>query len=247
MKTRHGNYVQIDGEFYLLSWISLTVKEQVEEFRARVDLLRKSAGCLAEVTRALTNEVNDQHSLFQRIVFLNYTDIGRSFGNAVLLLENGSLADSLTLARPVLEYILDITYLSLYPEAVAQYEAKAEAHNLLVAEGGSAARNPRDNMRFMNSGRMKVKIKEHPDCTDIHQNMLDRYDLVSGVAEHTSPERKTLSLRRQQDWHNVIVVLEDVAFYAFDTLYTADELLSSVAARDQDFEKVRASLQSLRN
>ena len=247
MKTHHGNYVQIDSEFYLLSWVSSSVIEQVEDFRTRVDLLRKSAGCLAEVTGALTKEVNDQHSLFQRIVILNYTDIARSFGNAVLLLENGSLADSLTLARPVLEYILDVTYLSLYPEAVARYEAKAEDRNLLVAESGPAARNPRYNMRFMNAGRMKSKIENHPNCTDIHRNMLDRYNLVSSVAEHTSPERKTLSLRRRQDWHDVIVVLEDVAFYAFDTLYTADVVLSSVAARIQDFENVRTSLQSLRN
>ena len=201
---------------------------------------------MVEVTSELAKEINDQHSLFQRIVVLNYTDIALSFSNAILHLGSGSLADSLTLVRPVLEYMLDMANLRLYPDAVELYEAKVNAHNLRVAENGPVARDPRDNMRFINSKTMIDKIKKHPDCTEVYREMVDRYNLVSAVAEHTSPERKTLSLRRPDDWNNIIVVLEDVAFFTFDTLYTEDGTLGLAASGKQEFENVRILLQSLR-
>ena len=244
MKTLHGNYMQIDSEWYLLSWISPRVKDQVGDFYPRVQLLRRASGCLVEVTGAMHSEVMDQSTLFQRIIVLNYSDIARSLSNAILLLGMGSLADSLTLVRPVLEYMLDIAYLSLHPDEVVGYESKAEEHNLRVTECGPAARNPKDSMRFINSGRMNEKIRKHPDCTDVYRQMVNRYNLVSAVAEHTSPERKTLGLRRLEDWNNVIGVLEEVAFFAFHTLHTMDDAQKLVASLNREFEEVRILLYS---
>ena len=247
MKTLHGDYIQIGSERYLLSWISPRTKVQVSSVNSRVQLLQRASGCLVEVTEAIYSGIDDQSSLFQRIVGLNYTDLVRSFSNSILLLRMGSLADSLTLVRPVLEYMLDIAYLSLCPDEVTLYESKAEAHNIRVEESGPVGRNPRGNMRFMNSGKMKEKILNHPDCSDIHREMVDRYNLVSAVVEHTSPERKTLSLGRPEDWDNVIGVLEQVVFFAFHMLYTVDVGLSSTASQNQEFEDVRNLLYSTMN
>ena len=243
MKTLHGNYIQIDSELYSLSWVSPRVKEQVGDFYPRVQLLRRASGCLVEVIGAIASEINNQSSLFQRIAVLNYTDVALSFSNAVLLLGTGSLADSLTLVRPMLEYMLDIAYLSLYPDAVALYESKAEEHNLRVAESGPATRSP-TSMRFINAKTMIKKLREHADCTDVYRMMVDQYNLVSAVVEHTSPERKTLSLRRHEDWGNVIGVLESVTFLVFNTLHTVDVTLSSTASRNHEFDEVRILLYS---
>ena len=242
MKTLHGNYIPIGNEWYLLSWISPRVKDQVADFYPRVQLLRRASGCLVEVTGAIYSEINDQSSLFQRIVVLSYTDVALSVSNAILLLGRGSLADSLTLVRPVLEYMLDIAYLSLYPDEVGIYESKAEAHNLRVAESGPVASNARDNMRFINSKTMIAKLQKHPNCTDVYRMMVEQYNLVSSVVEHTSPQRKTLSLRRYEDWENAIGVLANVIFLVFHTLYAVDVALSSTASGNQEFEEVRTLL-----
>ena len=127
LKTLHGSYTQVGSEWYLLSWTSLRAKDQIEEIEPRIHLLQRASGCLVEVIGAISGEINHEYSLFQRIVFLNYTDIAGSFSNAISLLQTGSLADSLTLVRPVLEYLLDIAYLSLYPDEVELYESKADA------------------------------------------------------------------------------------------------------------------------
>ena len=102
-------------------------------------------------------------------------------------------------------------------------------------------------MRFINSKTMIDKLRKHPDCTDVYRTMVDQYDLVSAVVEHTSPERKSLSLGRPNDWNNVIGVLENVIFSAFHTLDTADVGLSSVAALNQEFVEVRILLYSEMN
>ena len=242
MKTLHGNYIRIGNEWYLLSWTPQRVKDRVSEFYPRVQLLRRASGCLVKVTEAIFSEIDDQSSLFQRVVVLSYTDVALSVSNAILLFGRGSLADSLTLVRPVLEYMLDIAYLSLYPDEVHIYESKAEEHNLRVAESGPAARNGRDNMRFINSKTMIAKLQKHPNCTDVHRMMVEQYHLVSAIVEHTSPERKTLSLRRHQDWENAIGVLVNAIFLVFYTLYTVDVALSSVASKNQEFEEVRTLL-----
>ena len=167
---------------------------------------------------------------------------GFGLSNAVLLLGAGSLADALTLARPALEYMLDITYLRLYPEEVEFYESKADAHNLRIGESGPAARDPRHNMRFMRPAPMNKKIRNHPDCTEVHREMVNCYNLVSSVAEHTSPERKTLGLGRLRDWDNVIGLLENVTFFAFHTLDTFDGGLNAGSTRSPEFDDVKGLL-----
>ena len=228
----------------MLSWVPTAVIYRVEELSPRIDVLHTCSGCLIEVVESIGKNIDQSNSVLQRIVYLIYTDIVRSFANSVLLLQNGSLADSLTVTRPVIEYLLDIAYLTLFPDEISLYELKADEHNLSVAKNRPIPRDPTKNMRFINARRMKEKIRNHKHCPEIYREMILLYDLVSSVAEHTSPERKSLNLRRDGDWQNVILVLEDVARYAFNTLYTVDEGVRSIVSEDQEFERLRAHFQS---
>ena len=243
--TLHRKYVEVQGEWYLLSWVAPRDKEHVDAQIGKIAVLRRASNCLREFSRSAYDEIDDQTCLFGRVVILSYIDMARSFDNSVMLLSIGSLADSLTLLRPVLEYLLDIVYLILHPEAVTQYEAKANKRNAMVAYRGSAPRSPRENMRFLNPKTMKDKIRKHEECTDIHLMMIDQYDLVSSVVEHTSPERKTLGLREVEHWSNVLGVLENVTFLTFHTLDAVEASISSSAFESEEYREMKSLLYSM--
>ena len=235
MKTRHGSYVQIDGESYHLTWVSPSTMEQISGLSPRLNLLRRATVSLirAAVHILSINEDNQaKRSEFQHIVVANFREIAQGMSNAMIHLATGSLADSLTLLRPALEYMLDNAYLELYPEAVGSYHVEVIKHNASLVEGRPIARNPKDQMRFMNASKMFRQVDVHEDASADHRKMVERWYLLSSVVEHTSPERKNLSLRRPTDWENTINEFEIATFLALNQICVVDDDLADVIEQD---------------
>ena len=235
----HDSYIRIDGELYLLARVTPETKRQLDKRAVRIDYLKHVVGCLRRCASHLRRSVNENTSEFQHIIVANYVE------NAKVLLGYGALADSLTLLRPSLEYMLDNEYLRMWPSEAASYHKKVMDHNAQVASGGPQARDPNYRMRFINVKTMTEKILKHEDCTDIQRIMVQQYNLFSNVVDHASPERKNLSLRRTEDWEKVIGQIELTAFYAVEQLCSIAEVYS-IIQQDDDLTKIlgdiRASL-----
>ena len=248
MKTLHGNYIQIGDETYQLMWVASSTEQQVAERQPQIDLLRRGIGNLHQLSLHLSKAVDEGTSAFQHIAIANYREIALGMSNAMILLRAGSLADSLTLLRPVLEYILDIAYLGMWPNEVASYERKVQEHNAKLINGEPISRDPNLRMRFINIKTMTEKILANPDCSDITKGIVNQFNLLSNVAEHTSPERKNLSLRRPRDWENVVGQFELAVFYAINQIDCVDAGLSSIIMSDRElfaeFEQLREALYS---
>ena len=246
LKTLHGNYIQIDDETYLLAWVAADTKQQIDHTQPRFNLVRRAVGCLIRIAVHLSETVDNDTSTFQHIVIANYRDIALGLSNALTLLRIGSLADGLTLLRPALEYMLDIAYLRTRPCEVESYERKIAEHNATLVDGKPAARDPTLRLRFINFKTMTKKIQTSTEYTDVDKEMVTQYNLLSNVVEHTSPERKVLSLRRPEDWENALGQFVLAVFFAVNQIHGVDADLTAIikqnCALSSEFDEIRETL-----
>ena len=231
MKSLHGAYAQISGVDYLLTLVAPSVTQHCEDRRTRINLLRQASVCLFGIVTHLTKAVDQSTSPFQHIAIANFREVASGVSNALTLLQSGQLADSLTFLRLPLEYMLDIVYLSMFPNSVSSYEEKAMEHNAKLVDGATIVRDPTDRLRFLNVMTMNKKIQA-ADCPDTYKEMVRQYNLLSNVVGHTSPERKMLSLHRTQDWENALGQLEKTFSYVVDLICSVDRGLAKMIERD---------------
>ena len=182
----------------------------------------------------LSEAVDDDTSPLQHIVIANYREIALGLSNALTLLRTGSLADGLTLLRPALEYMLDIAYLRAWPSEVEAYERKVVEHNFAMVDGKPVARDPTLRLRFINFKTMTKKIQTSPECTDVDKQMVIQYNLLSNVVEHTSPERKVLSLQRPEDWENALGQFELAVFFVVNQIHSVDAGIAGIIKQNSD-------------
>ena len=234
MKTLHGTFRKVGGETYLLTWVSPQIAQAVNSREARFDELRHATNYIVLAATHLGKHWPTNASDWHGIVITTYLEVARSIDDAFVMLKSGSLADSLTLIRPVIEYLLDVSFLKFYPGEVSSYEKKAREHNAELTKGLDAPRDSNRRMRFKNISTMNERILKHTDCTDIQRGMVEQYNLLSNVADHTSPERKNLLLNRRQDWENAIGQLERATFYVVEQISTIDPMLYGIIEQDEE-------------
>ena len=132
------------------------------------------------------------------------------------------------------------------PSEVESYEQKVVEHNATLIDGKAIARDPTLRLRFINFKTMITKIQRSPECSDIDRQMVIQYNLLSNVVEHTSPERKNLSLQRPKDWENALGQFELAVFYAVNQIHSVDAGLTAIikqnGALSSEFDEVRETL-----
>ena len=224
-------------------------KAQIEERQPRLAFIKQTVGTLLQVEVSFSKAVNQESSIFQHIVVANFREIAYGIRDAMLLLRSGSLASALALLRPPLEYMLDLVYLGMWPSAAESYEHKALEHNAKLVDGQSIPRDPTSRMRFMNVKTMITKIVKSESCPDIAKVMVDQFNLLSNVVEHTSPEKKNLWLNRPEDWGNVLGQFEITLLCAVYQIYDVEEGLRRVIDQEKElsleFHRIRDTLNSM--
>ena len=230
-------YVRIGDNWSLLRNISDETKnELVSHRRPEIDYLRGLVECHRDTSNHLQKNVTDDTTEFQHKVIFHHVSIAHFLSDAFSLLEMGSLAGSLTLLRSAVEIMIEIQYLQRLPSEMATYYEKVEKHNKQTRMEGKPI-DRRRNLRFKKFGELMKTLRKSKDLSELEDALIAKWDLLSGLASHVTPELHTIAQARPEwAWKTALGELEQVTGNAIDQLRGVDQELSRLIYQEEELK-----------
>ena len=242
----NGQYVRIDGKWYLLTFISDGTKNELVDHRLpQIDYLRDLVVSHRDTAIHLRQSVTDDTTEFQHIIIAHHVSIAHFLSDAFYLLQKGSLAGSMVLLRPVVEIMIEIQYLRRYPSEVGDYYCKVEKHNEQTRKEGKPIERTRRNLRFETIQNLIKTLENCGNPSEIEERLINQWKLLSAVASHVTPELLDIAQVRQDwAWENLLGELEKVTWDAIEQMHDADKALGHIIDQAQEL-KYRERLRNL--
>ena len=219
---------------YLSVWVPGFIKTVADHWALGLHELEKPIKWHLDAVTQILLSPSGNTGDFQQIVFTNHLDIAHGLSSAHVLVSCGFLADALTVLRPAVEHMIDIQYLKRWPREVAQYHSTfVEAYERSKEEDYIPEfRDFARPWRFKNISTVINHLSKQTDCSELEKVLAAQWKWLSNVAEHSSPMRKWINGKRDNEWGHVIEQIGYVASLACEQIYTSEVGLKATIDND---------------
>ena len=235
----HPEYTPSGDNWQARKLVSAGTKLALDGWRPQIDHLTDLLECHNDAALFLRKRVHGKTTLFQHLVIANHFSASIFLKDSLHLVQVGSLASSNVLLGPVVEILLELQYLTRFPNEAETYFDETKKRNARPS-GNKAAASPGGTLRFKPIEEMIEPLRSRkgqaPDSFD--ERLIKQWQLLADAAPNPSPELLGTTQGGQQvEWSKTLGALEQVAFDAARQLFEIDEDFAKLFDQEQDLRK----------
>lgn len=240
----NGEYVRLGDRWHLLVPLADATKSEIDGWRPQFDYLQGLIECHKEMALHLRRCVTGETTELQHIIIASHVSASVFLNDAFGLSQQGSLASSQILLRPVVEILLELQYLGKFPDEAGNYYGKVAQRNRRFV-GGETLTGAKGTLRFKSIGDIveSLQYASNSDQSELEQSLIEQWQSLSDVAAHTTPELLEIGQGRQLlAWDNTFGEIERATTGAIEQLFGIDQELCSLIDQEPALRRTLLNL-----